>query len=475
MQEVDTLSKYGQSFQSKVISALLTDGKFLDTISEITTTKFFESEANKWIVGEILDYHKDYRKTPTLDVFKVQISKLDNDVLKKTIVDQLKHVFTQVGNVDLDYIKNEFTDFCKNQNLKQVILQSVDLLKAGSYDRIKELVDKAMKVGVENDLGHDYLLDFDERSTDEKRDTVLTDWKPINDLMDGGLGPGELGVVVAPSGVGKTWILTALGAAAVRAGLSVVHYTMELSEHYVGARYDTVFTHIPSAQLKEKTEEVKQKIRGLRGKLLIKYYPPKGVSVKKLQAHIEKMIAAGNKPDLIIVDYADLLLSHSNKTDSTYAEQGGVYIDLRGMGGELGIPVWTASQTNRSAIDSEVIEADKIADSYAKVMNADFIMSWSRKSKDKLNNTARCHVMKNRFGQDGITFPCKMDTNTGFIEVYEGNTPDGILATKEAASGQLETKKLLHKKYVENMGVFIGLPYIYMKMDMISTFIQNIM
>ena len=452
MQEVDTLSKYGQSFQSKVISALLTDGKFLDTISEITTTKFFESEANKWIVGEVLDYHKDYRKTPTLDVFKVQLSKMDNDVLKKTIVDQLKHIFTQVGNVDLDYIKNEFTDFCKNQNLKQVILQSVDLLKAGSYDRIKELVDKAMKVGVENDLGHDYLLDFEERATDEKRDTVLTDWKPINDLMDGGLGPGELGVVVAPSGVGKTWILTALGAAAVRAGLSVVHYTMELSEHYVGARYDTVFTHIPSAQLKEKTEEVKQKIRGLRGKLLIKYYPPKGVSVKKLQAHIEKMIAAGNKPDLIIVDYADLLLSHSNKTDSTYAEQGGVYIDLRGMGGELGIPVWTASQTNRSAIDSEVIEADKIADSYAKVMNADFIMSWSRKSKDKLNNTARCHVMKNRFGQDGITFPCKMDTNTGFIEVYEGNTPDGILATKEAASGQLETKQLLHKKYVENMG-----------------------
>ena len=452
MQEVDTLSKYGHSFQSKVISALIIDSKFLDTISEITTSRFFESEANKWIVGEILDYHKEYRKSPTLDVFKAQLSKMDNDILKKTVIEQLKHIFTQVGNVDLDYIKNEFTDFCKNQNLKNVILQSVDLLKAGSYDRIKDLVDKAMKVCVENDLGHDYLLDFEERASDVKRDTVLTEWKPINDLMDGGLGPGELGVVVAPSGVGKTWILTALGASAVRQGLSVVHYTMELSEHYVGARYDTVFTHIPSVQLKEKSEEVKQKIKGLKGRLLIKYYPPKGVTVKKLQAHIEKMVAGGNKPDLIIVDYADLLLSHSNKTDSTYAEQGGVYIDLRGMGGELGIPVWTASQTNRSAIDSEVIEADKIADSYAKVMNADFIMSWSRKSKDKLNNTARCHIMKNRFGQDGITFPCKMDTNNGFIEVYEGNTPDGILATKESASGQLETKQLLMKKYVENMG-----------------------
>ena len=452
MQEIDTLSKYGQSFQSKVVSALITDNKFLDTISEITTAKFFENDANKWIVSEILSYHEEYRKPPTLDVFKSQLSKVDNDVLKKTVVEQLRHVFTQVGNVDLDYIKNEFTNFCINQNLKGVILQSVDLLKAGSYDRIKDLVDKAMKVGQESDLGMDYVEDYDERTNELNRTTVPTKWEPINDLMDGGLGPGELGVVVAPSGVGKTWILTAIGAEAVRKGLSVVHYTMELSEHYVGARYDTVFTGIPSADLKEKKDEVKGRIKNLKGKLLIKYFPPKGVTVKKLQQHIEKMVTLDNKPDVIIVDYADLLLSHSNKSDSTYAEQGGVYIDLRGMSGELEIPVWTASQTNRSAIDSEVIEADKIADSYAKVMNADFIMSWSRKSKDKLNNTARAHIMKNRFGQDGITFPCKMDTNTGYIEVYDGTSPDGVIAQKQAASGALETKKLLHKKYVENMG-----------------------
>ena len=73
--------------------------------------------------------------------------KVDNEILKKTVVEQLRHVFTQVGNVDLDYIKNEFTNFCINQNLKGVILQSVDLLKAGSYDRIKDLVDNVMKVG----------------------------------------------------------------------------------------------------------------------------------------------------------------------------------------------------------------------------------------------------------------------------------------------------------------------------------------
>jgi len=453
MQSEDTLSKYGQSFQTKVLSALLSDEKMMDTLNDVIHKKFFESEANKWIVEEISSHYSEYNKVPSLDVFKVQVSKIDNQSLQKTIVAQLKEIYQSIGNLDLQYIKDEFTAFCINQNLKNVIVQSIDLLKSGNYDKIKELVDKAMKVGVDSDLGMDYVTDFETRYDETQRDTVGTDWDCINELMNGGLGGGELGVVVAPSGVGKTWVLCALGAAAVRAGKTVAHYSLELSQEYVGLRYDTVFSHIASNELKEKKDEVLGKLKRLPGKLKVKYFPPKGASSKTIQAHLEKMIAAGNKPDLIIVDYADLLLSHSNKTDSTYAEQGGVYIDLRGMSGELQIPIWTASQTNRSAIDSEVIEADKIADSYAKVMNADFIMSLSRKAKDKLSNTARVHVMKNRFGQDGITFPAKMDTTHGILEIYTAASSDGMIAQKASANGVEIERQLLHKKYVETMPV----------------------
>ena len=453
IQEVDTLTLYGSSFQSKVLSALLIDAKLLHTLDGIIHKKFFDSEASKWIVDQIVEYYGKYKKAPTMDVFKVEIERENNPSLKKMVVDELRTVYTQIGQEDFSYVKDQFKEFCINQNFKEAIIQSVDLLKAGRYDAIRELIVNAMKVGIENNLGHDYIVDFMARMNEVDRHTVATDWECINELMDGGLGPGELAVIVAPSGVGKTWALVALGAAAVRAGKTVVHYTLELSEYYVGQRYDTVFTHIPSTECKERMDEIYEKVKGLPGKLMISYLPPKSASSKKLQSHIEQMISAGHKPDLIIIDYADLLLSHSSKSDNTYGEQGGVYIDLRGMGGELGIPIWTASQTNRAGIDSEIIEADKIADSYAKVMNADFIMSVSRKSNDKLNNTARIHVMKNRFGPDGITFPSKMDTNRGVIEVYPANSSDGIMAQKESKNGVEVERQLLHKKYIETMPV----------------------
>jgi len=446
---VDSLQKYGTSFQTKVISSLLIDGKLLDTLHEIIHPKFFESDANRWIVEETVDYYNTYKRAPSMDVFKVQVSKLENPILKDKVVGSLREAYTQVGNTDLDYIKKEFTNFCRNQNLKQVIIQSIDLLKAGNYDKIQSLVDSAMKVGVEADLGMDYLSAFEERMEDEKRDTVPTGWDVIDDLMAGGLGPGELGVVVSSSGGGKSWCLARLGSTAAKRGLNVVHYTLELSESYVGQRYDTIFSGIPSNELRERRDEVYEKIKGLKGSLTLKYFPPRGVTAKKLEMHIDKLIAAGNKPDLIIIDYADLMLTNAGRIESAYAEQGGVYIDLRGLSGEYGIPIWTASQSNRGAIDRDVIEADSIADSYAKVMNADFIISLSRKSTDKLNDTARFHIMKNRFGPDGMTFPSKMNTNTGFIEIYDSSSSDGIIANKEAKNGEATERKLIFKKYLE--------------------------
>jgi hypothetical protein len=451
MEAVDTLTKYGQSYQSKVVASLISDVKFLEQVTEITKPAFFESQANQWIIGEVQTYFNEFRAVPTMEVFKIKVGDIEDKVLKQTVVEQLKSVYLQVGSEDLPYVKKEYLTFAKNQKVKDALLKSVDLLKAGNYDKIIDTMMAASKVGVENDLGLDYIDNFELIMEDVKRNSVSTGWEVIDELMDGGLGPGELGVVMAPSGIGKSWFLSKIACSAVQKGMNVLHYTLELSESYVGQRYTTILTGIQTSEHKERKEEIVRKIKNTPGRVRIKYYPPQFASAKTLSAHIEKLKASGFNPNLIIIDYADLLKS-SNSRDGLYAELGGIYEELRGLSGETQIPIWTATQTNRAAIDHEVIQADSVGDSYKKVQTADFIMSVSRKTKDKLSNTGRIHIVKNRFGPDGMTFPAKIDTFHGVMDVFAANSADGVIATKDSKNGENLEKKLLHKKYVENMG-----------------------
>jgi replicative DNA helicase len=452
MEAVDTLVKYGQSYQSKVVASLITDVKFLEQVTEITKPAFFESQANQWIIQEVQDYFDEFRAVPTMEVFKIKVGSVEDKALKQTVVEQLKNVYTQVGADDLAYVKKEYLTFCKNQKVKDALLKSVDLLKAGNYDKIIDTMMAASKVGVESDLGLDYIENFESILEDVKRDSCSTGWDVIDELMDGGLGPGELGVVMAPSGIGKSWFLSKIACSALQNGLDVLHYTLELSESYVGQRYTTILTNVGTADQKMRKDEIIRKIKQVPGRVRIKYYPPQFASAKTIAAHVEKVRQIGFNPKLIIIDYADLLKSGNGNRDGLYAELGGIYEELRGLSGETQIPIWTATQTNRAAIDHEVIGADSVGDSYKKVQTADFIMSVSRKTKDKLSNTGRIHIVKNRFGPDGMTFPAKIDTFTGIMDVFAATSIDGMASTKDSKNGEGLEKKLLHKKYVENMG-----------------------
>jgi hypothetical protein len=172
-----------------------------------------------------------------------------------------------------------------------------------------------------------------------------------------------------------------------------------------------------------------------------------------LYAHFENLITHKIRPDIVIIDYADLMNS-STRLDNQYQEMGRVYEELRTFGAEMGVPCWTASQTQRSSTQDDVIEANKIADSFQKIMTADLVVSLSRKLDDKRNNTGRAHVIKNRFGVDGVTYPMFIDTNIGKIDIYDGNSPDGEFITKQMQQNQEEIKKALARKFNELHGDF---------------------
>jgi len=442
----DTFNTYGYSFQIKLLAALFKNKTFLQQVSDILDSNYFESDSNKWIANTVIEYFSEYKSLPTLEVMKVNVDSVDNEVLKTSIVDTLKEVMKHLEAEDMDFVQDETIKFCKNQKLKGAIMESVNLLQRGDYDGIKHKIDDALKAGADRDLGHEYMSMIDDRFSETTRKTVPTGWDVIDDLMDGGLGPGELGVFVAPAGIGKSWGLVNAAANAVKAGKTVIQYTLELSGAYVGLRFDSVFTGIAAQNLKYYQEDIKKKIAEIDGDLIIKYYPTKTATVNTLKAHIDRCTMMSKKPDLLIVDYADLLRGAGKEVR---LELGNIYEDLRGLAGEYDIPVWTASQANRSALEDDVIGAEKIAESYSKIMTADFVISLSRKIEDKIAGTGRWHVIKNRFGPDGITFPSKMNMSNGQIQIYEETSVNGKQAQKQMDGGSEALRKRLAKKYTE--------------------------
>ena len=449
----DKLNEYGYGFQVKVLAAMFTDRLFLQQIADIIQSDYFESDSNSWLLDVIIAHFREYKCPPSKDVLKVKVTEIDNDILKTAVLEQLKEVFRYMESDDLSFVKDEILKFCKNQEIKRAIMDSVSLLKMGNYDEIKSKIDGAMKAGADTNIGLEYKANISARYAEASRHTITTGWDVIDDLMDGGLAPGELGVVMAPAGIGKSWLLINIGANAVKAGKTVIHYTLELNENYVGQRYDSVLTGINAQTLKHHQDTVEERMKTLSGNLIVKYFPTKSVGVMGLKAHLEKTIMLGNSPALVIVDYGDLLKINTKKDKHEALEE--LYEELRGMAGEYEIPVWTASQAGRSALEDDIIEADKIASSYGKVMVADFLVSLSRKVEDKMSGTGRGHVIKNRFGPDGITLPCKINTNNGQFQFFEPQTTQGKQTTQVMKTGENIVKKNLAQKF-KDLGGTLG-------------------
>ena len=449
---LSTLSSYGIHFQTKVISSLLTHKEFLVNIHDIISEEYFDNSAHKWVITEILRYYDKYHTTPSMEVLKIELKRIDNEVLQLSIKEQLKEAY-KASDDDLAYVEEEFSNFCKNQQLKKALLTSVDLLNAGDYDSIRHLVDNALKAGGDKNLGLEYSKDIESRYREEHRIAVPTPWPIFNDLMQGGLGEGDFGLIFGNPGGGKSWTLIALGAYAVQQGFNVIHYTLELGEDYVGRRYDACFTNIPVNTILQHKDAVEKEIIGLPGNLVIKEYSPGKASISTLESHIQKCIDLDFKPDLILIDYVDLLRSKRNNRERK-DEIDDIYLSTKGLARELKVPIWSVSQVNRAGAKDDIIEGDKAAGSYDKIMITDVAISLSRKKEDKVAGTGRFHIMKNRYGIDGMTFGAKIDTSTGHFEVFDdydeeaGNYTPSKPVNEFSNVNSLE-RDVLQKKFFE--------------------------
>ena len=446
-------SKFGKSFQESLCHLILDDRPFADQIFEVLDINFLELSYLRVFVTKIKQYKKKYGIHPTrkimTSILRTDIS-AEQDSVKKMLRDYYARVLSQ--EVDLKesgYIKDTALDFCKKQKLQEAMLKSVPLLQKSSFDQVAKLIQDAIKLGTSNDLGYDYMADFEKRFEHKARNPVSTGWQTLDDMTKGGLGKGELGVVIAPTGAGKSMVLVHLGAKAVEAGKNVVHYTLELADTVVANRYDSCITGYHLNEVKVFKEQIYDKLKDLPGKLIVKEYPTRSASIQTIRNHLEKMKNQDFIPDMIIVDYADLLKPEGSSKEEKRHQLESIYEELRGISQEIGCPLWTASQTNRSGLNAEVITMEAISEAFNKCFVADFIFSVSRTIEDKGTNGGRIFVAKNRNGPDGIIYPIFMDTSNVKIKVLPKMMTSEEIddVVKNAAKRQQEKLREKYSKY----------------------------
>ena len=446
-----SFGQYGKSFQEKIVQALLVDIAFAEQMLEVFDVQYLELRYLQFLADRYFAYAKKYKVFPTLQLLITIIRddlKVGTDIaLRDQIIDYLQRMRANPDPGDLQYVKEKSLDFCRKQALKHALEDAVDQMQAEKYESIVDGIKKAVMVGTAPALGHDFFLDYESRFTRLQRNCVPTGIDELDkkEIMNGGLGAGEIGVIVAPTGVGKSHFLTMLGANALRAGIDVLHYTFELSETAVGVRYDSNLCDIDSNQVIESKEKILESYKGMKlGRLIIKEFPTNTASIYTLRSHIERLDVKGFKPGLIIIDYADIMRS-TRQYDSLRHELKLIYEELRGFATEKHIPIWTASQSNKEGSNADVVDLSNMSEAYGKAMVADVVLSISRKSHEKSTGWGRLYVAKNRAGRDGLVYPVKIDTARSKFEVV-GNA--GSLQDAEVES-ENDVKKAIRARWRE--------------------------
>ena len=444
-------SKYGKSFQEKLCMVILDDRAFADQIEEVLDINFLELNYLKLFLTKIFSYREKYGVHPSRDIMKT-ILRSDLDAENELTAKQVRefYVRSQITDLtDVEYIKDTSLDFCKKQNLKSAMVKSIGLLQNSSYDEIAQVINDSLRLGMNNEEGYDWKKDFEERFKPKFRNPISTGWDLIDNICKGGLGKKELGVVIAPTGAGKSMVLVHLGTQALKACKTGVHYTLELQDTVIASRYDSCLTKVPLGNLMSFKEKIYEEVQDIEGRLIVKEYPTKSATTHTIKTHLEKLKMRNINVDMIIVDYADLLRPVRSQREKRN-ELETIYEELRGIAAEMECPIWTASQTNRSGLNAEVITMEAISESFNKCFVSDFIFTVSRTVDDKVANSGRVFVAKNRNGPDGLVFPIFMDTSTVSIKVLQPSEEDENVEVDAKKQKQSLVEK--YKNFKKNKG-----------------------
>lgn len=441
---------FGKPFERDLIWLLLVDPDFSTISAETLSSDMFEDAGCAGIIEAAKSIHAiSCCKFPSAKTISAHLKHL-LVACRKTRSPRAADIeiaLLTLGNiaarknhkVDRDFIRDRLSNFITYRATQRAIIESVDLLEQGEFDKLRKVIDDATQIGrlrIAPDIGLDFS-DFSAKIAAYENDRVhvnrmSTGITTLDRVLQGGMKAGTLGLLIAPSGKGKTMGLVQFGALALSAGYNVLHVTLEISDVTVSLRYEARLLGFPINDIRRNLSRYKSKIQdvinNMTASLVIKEWPGSSVSVYDIMAFINSLeLRTKRKPDLVLVDYADLLRPVSRQNDKRF-EIEETFVSLSKLAKEAKVAVWTASQVTKASFRSgDILDLDSAKESGTKVDNSDVVISFNVTREEETKGKMRVAVLKNRIGgRQGTIIECSVNTDTQTIK--ESCTQPGKVA-----------------------------------------------
>lgn len=442
----------GNTFQLQLLNQIIVDKDFSHSILDVIENNYFENKYFKIIIQMVKEYYLKYDHTPSFETLEqITKSELQQAVASKIVLDTIKKI--KDAPIDgVSFVQEKALKFCKQQELQKVMGKAQKIIDGGefeNYDTLEEMVKTALQVGAKDTSMLDVFSNLDQVLEDDYRHPIPMGIPGIDRLLKGGLAKGEIGVILAPTGVGKSTILTKMANHAFNLGFNVLQIFFEDNPKVIQRKHFTLWTKIHPDDLSEKREEVMSKVREIEesmpNKLILKKLPSDTMTMLQIKNQIRKMVSDGIKVDMIVLDYIDCIVPDKNLGDE-WKSEGSVMRAFEAMCHEMNIVGWTATQGNRSSISSEVVTTDQMGGSIKKAQVGHVIISVAKTLQQKELKLATMAITKSRIGDDGVVFEnCKFDNAMIEIDTESSMTFLGLEEQKEERQRQ-RVRELLEKR-----------------------------
>ena len=442
----------GSTFQIQLLNQIIVDKDFSRSIIDVIENNYFENKYFKIIIQMIKEYYSKYEHTPTFDTLEqITKSELQQELASKIVLDTLTKI-KDAPTEGQEFVQEKALKFCKQQELQKAITKAQKVIDGGefeNYDTLETLVRQALQVGERQDGTEDVFNNLDEVLNEDYRHPIPMGIPGIDRLLKGGLARGEIGVILAPTGVGKSTLLTKISNHAFNLGYNVLQIFFEDNPKIIQRKHITLWTKVHPDELTIKKEEVMAKVKEIKdsmeNKLILKKLPSDTVTMLQIKGQIRKMIADGIKIDMVLLDYIDCVVPDKNLGDE-WKSEGSVMRAFESMCHELDLVGWTATQGNRSSISSDVVTTDQMGGSIKKAQVGHVIITVAKSLQQKEMKLATIAITKSRIGDDGVVFEnCKFDNGMLDIDTESSVTFLGLEEQTEERNRQ-RIKDLIDKR-----------------------------